>query len=175
MQNLEARAKNIRLAIFDVDGVLTSGKLFYGPEGIEYKAFHVQDGQGIKYLQQSGVEIGIITACTTAIVAKRMQDLGIIHVYMGAKQKVAAYEELKAKLHLEDEQIAYMGDDIPDLPLISRVGLSMTVPNAPAILQKHAHAVTRAKGGKGAAREMCELIMQAQGTLEPLIQSHLHR
>lgn len=175
MDKIIEKAKLIRLAIFDVDGVLTNGKLFYGPNGIEYKEFHVHDGQGMKYLQKSGVELGIITACTTPIVAKRMQDLGVNYVYQGAYDKVAAYEDLKQKLNLADEQIAYVGDDLPDLPLVSRVGLGVTVANAPLIMQQHAVYVTKARGGKGAVREVCELIMSAQGHFEPLIQSHLDR
>lgn len=175
MDHLIEKAKPIRLAIFDVDGVLTDGKLHYGPSGIEYKEFHVHDGQGMKYLQKSGVELGIITACTTSIVAKRMQDLGIKYVYQGIHDKVAAYEDLKQKLNLTDKEIAYVGDDLPDLPLICRVGLGVTVANAPSIMQKHAAWVTKAKGGHGAVREVCEFIMHAQGTLTSLIDSHLQR
>jgi 3-deoxy-D-manno-octulosonate 8-phosphate phosphatase (KDO 8-P phosphatase) len=147
--------------------------LHYGPNGIEYKEFHVHDGQGMKYLQKSGVEIGIITACTSSIVAKRMKDLGINHVYQGIHDKVAAYNELKQKLNIADQQIAYVGDDLPDLPLIVKVGLGVTVANAPEIMRKHAAWVTKAKGGRGAAREVCELIMHAQGTYETIIDSYL--
>lgn len=175
MDNINKKAKPIRLAIFDVDGVLTNGKLIYGPNGIECKEFHVHDGQGMKFLLMSGVEIGIITTCTSEIVAKRMQDLGIKHVYRGIQDKVPAYEDLKQKLKLTDDQIAYIGDDLPDLHLIKKVGLGVTVANAPKIMQQHADWITPSKGGKGAARELCELIMHAQGTYEPIINSYLHR
>ena len=175
MDMMNEKAKPIRLAIFDVDGVLTDGKLVYGPNGIEYKEFHVHDGQGMKYLQKSGVELAIITACTSPIVAKRMKDLGINHIYQGVHDKLSSFEELKLKLALTNEQIAYIGDDLPDLPIITRVGLGMTVANAPEIMRQHAPWTTKAKGGRGAAREFCEIIMRAQGTYEPLIQAHLYR
>lgn len=175
MNEIMEKAKPIRLAIFDVDGILTTGKLFYGPNGIEYKEFHVHDGQGMKYLQQTGVEIAIITARQSDIVTKRMHDLGISHVYQGNLDKVPAYEDLKQKLKLKDEQIAYVGDDLPDLPLIRRVGLGVTVANAPEVMQDHATWVTKRKGGKGAVREVCDLIMRAQGTYDTLVQSHLQR
>lgn len=173
MKNIIEKAKPIRLAIFDVDGVLTTGNLFYGPSGIEYKEFNVLDGQGIKFLQRSGVEIGIITACKSEMVVTRMKDLGIQHVYRGSIDKVQAYQELKQKLQLTDEQIAYMGDDLPDLPLICQAGLGVTVANAPPIMRQHAAWTTKAEGGKGAAREVCELIMHAQGTYEAIINSYL--
>lgn len=175
MDSLVTRAKPIRLAIFDVDGVLTAGVLSYGLNGIESKHFNVHDGQGIKLLQQSGVEIGIITTCKSDIVKRRMQDLGIQHVYLGQVDKLPAYEDLKNKLQLTDQQISYMGDDVPDLPMLRRVGLAITVANAPKIIQEHAHFITKAKGGKGAAREVCDFIMQSQGTYQTIIDSYLNR
>lgn len=173
MEKIIAKAKNIRLAIFDVDGVLTDGKLFYSQNGIEYKAFNVLDGQGIKFLKKSGVGIGIITACTSPLTTKRMKDLGIEHLYQGNLEKIPAYEDLKTKLNLTDEQIAYTGDDLPDLPLIKKAGLGITVANAPKIMRAHAAWTTHAKGGEGAAREVCELIMEAQGTYQAIINSYL--
>lgn len=175
MDAIIAKAKSIRLAIFDVDGVLTSGKLIYGPTGIEYKTFNVHDGQGLKFLQKSGVELAIITACRSDIIHKRMQDLDIEHVYRGVHDKTVAYQELKEKLQLQDEQIAYTGDDLPDLPLIRRAGLGIAVANAMPILKEHAAFITRAQGGKGAVREICELIMQAQGTYTTLLDHYLQR
>lgn len=175
METISERAKNIKLVIFDVDGVLTAGILSYGNDGIEVKNFHVHDGQGIKLLKQSGVDIGIITTCKSSIVKKRMQDLGIDHLYQGQVDKLPAYEELKQKLNLSDEQIAYVGDDLPDLPMLKRVGLAVTVSNAPKIIQQHTHWITKAKGGKGAAREVCDFIMQAQGTYQTIIDSYLQR
>ena len=174
LNNVIEKAKKIRLAIFDVDGVLTTGVLGYGANGLEYKEFHVYDGQGMKFLKKSGVEIGIITACKSKMVTKRMQDLEIAHVYQGSCDKMRDYEDLKLKLNLNDEQIAYIGDDLPDLALIQKAGLGITVPNAPQILQTHANWITTRNGGRGAAREMCELIMNAQGTYTALINSYLY-
>lgn len=173
MQTLIEKAKKIRLVIFDVDGILTSGTLTYDPNGISYKNFHVHDGQGIKFLKQTGIEIGIITACKSDMVKRRMQDLNIAHVYQGQSEKLAAYENLKQKLQISDEEIAYAGDDLPDLPILKRVGLSITVPNAPKIIQQHVFWVTNKKGGKGAAREICDMIMQAQNTYQSVIDSYL--
>lgn len=175
MDNLTEKAKKIRLVIFDVDGVLTSGQLTYGSNGIEVKNFHVHDGQGMKLLKKSGVEIAIITACQTDIIKRRMQDLGIEHVYLGQVDKLPAYEDIKNKLNLTDQQIAYVGDDLPDLPMLKRVGLAVTVANAHQLIQEHAHWITKAKGGKGAVREVCDFIMQAQGTYQTIINSYLQR
>jgi len=175
MQSFIAKAKPIRLVIFDVDGVLTAGILSYGINGIERKNFHVHDGQGMKLLLKSGVHIGIITTCHSDIIQRRMQDLGIQHVYRGITDKLPAYEDLKQKLQLTDQQIAYVGDDLPDLPMLNRVGFAITVANAPAIIQQHAHWTTKAKGGKGAAREVCDFIMHAQGTYQSIIDSYLQR
>jgi 3-deoxy-D-manno-octulosonate 8-phosphate phosphatase (KDO 8-P phosphatase) len=175
MQKVMELARHIRLAIFDVDGILTTGTLLYHSDGTESKKFHVHDGAGLRLLLKSGVDIAIITARTSSAVTKRMQDLDIQHVYQGCSDKVIAYEELKKKLNLNDNQIAYMGDDLPDLPVLRRVGLAITVPGAPQIIQQHTAWVTTAKGGKGAAREVCELIMQAQGSYNTTIQSYLDR
>lgn len=175
MESISEKAKNIKLVIFDVDGVLTAGVLSYSNHGIEVKNFHVHDGQGIKLLKKSGIDIGIITTCKSDIVKQRMQDLGIDHLYQGQIDKLPAYEDLKQKLKLTDKQIAYVGDDVPDLPILKRVGLAITVANAPKIIQQHTHWTTTAKGGKGAAREVCDLIMQAQGTYQSIIDAYLLR
>ncbi|MEO8401279.1 MAG: HAD family hydrolase [Gammaproteobacteria bacterium] len=175
METLVQKAKKIRLVIFDVDGILTTGKLFYGNNGIELKAFHVYDGIGLKMLQQSGVTVAIITARQSEAVTKRMQDLKINHVYQGQSDKLIAYQELKQKLNLEDEQIAFVGDDLPDLPILRRTGLSITVPNAPVIMQEYTNLVTHTRGGYGAAREVCELIMRAQGTFQGLVDAYVQR
>lgn len=174
-EKLLKKAKPIRLVIFDVDGVLTTGILSYGPDGIEQKNFHVYDGQGMKLLKKSGVDIGIITSCRSAMIKIRMQDLSISHVYQGLSDKLPAYEDLKKKLNLTDEQIAYVGDDLPDLPVLSRVGFAITVPNAPLVIQHHADWITTTPGGKGAAREVCEFIMNAQGTYQSVVDSFMKR
>ncbi len=175
MDTLIEKAKKIRLAAFDVDGVLTAGGMAYGQGGIESKHFHAHDGQGMKYLQQTGVEIAIITACRSPIIKRRMEDLGILHVYQEQSDKRVAYEDLKRKLQLTDEQIAYTGDDLPDLPILSQAGLAITVANAPKIMQEYVHWTTKNKGGKGAVREICDFIMQAQNTYQNIIDSYLVR
>lgn len=167
------KAKTIKLLILDVDGTLTNGKLYYTSAGAEMRGFHVQDGMGLKLLRRSGVEIAVISAKHSEVVAKRMADLNIEHVFLGQEDKVPAYETLKAKLGLNDSQIAYMGDDLPDLPLLKRAGLAISVPNAPEVIQQHADFISIKKAGKGAVREACEYIMKAQGTFQAMIQSYL--
>ena len=173
MQQILERAARIRLVIFDVDGVLTDGRLIIGDDGQEYKAFNTKDGHGMKMLRSTGVEIGIITGRTSNVVALRMEGLGIEHLYQGQQDKLPAYEELKAKLDLQDEQVAYVGDDVVDLPILCRVGLALTVADAHHLAKQHAHWQTEHNGGRGAAREVCELIMEAQGTLQPLMERYV--
>jgi 3-deoxy-D-manno-octulosonate 8-phosphate phosphatase (KDO 8-P phosphatase) len=158
------RARAVRMIIFDVDGVLTDGSLFYDDRGEEYKAFNSRDGHGIKMLRASGVDTGIITGRTSNIVLHRARNLGIDHIFQGADDKLAAYGELLARVGLEPNQIAYMGDDVVDLPVMNRCGLAITVPDAPEEVKARCRLVTRAQAGRGAAREACELIMRAQGT-----------
>jgi len=158
------RARAVRMIIFDVDGVLTDGSLFYDDRGEEYKAFNSRDGHGIKMLRASGVDTGIITGRTSNIVLHRARNLGIDHIFQGADDKLAAYGELLARVGLEPKQIAYMGDDVVDLPVMNRCGLAITVPDAPEEVKARCQLVTRAQAGRGAAREACELIMRAQGT-----------
>ncbi len=167
------KAKTIKLLILDVDGTLTNGKLYYTSAGAEMRGFHVQDGMGLKLLRRSGVEIAVISAKHSEVVAKRMADLNIEHVFLGQENKIPAYETLKAKLGLNDSQIAYMGDDLPDLPLLRRAGLAISVPNAPEVIQQHVDFISTKKAGKGAVREACEYIMKAQGTFQAMIQSYL--
>lgn len=173
MQDLLDKASQIRLVIFDVDGVLTDGSLFLGDDGQEYKAFNTKDGHGMKMLQASGVEIGIITGRTSQVVALRMEGLGICHLYQGQREKLPAYEALKTELGLQDGQIAYVGDDVVDLPIMRRVGLAIAVKDAHHLVTRHAHWQTENGGGKGAAREVCELLMEAQGTLDAALQRYL--
>jgi len=172
MQEFIARAKLIKLLILDADGVLTDGLLNYTKDGILFKSYHVRDGLGIKLLQRSGLEVAIISTCPSGIIGRRSVDLGIKHVYEACENKLAAYQELKKRLQLEDKQIAYLGDDLPDLPLISRVGLGLTVAGAPALLQQQAVYTSQAPGGQGAVREICELIMQAQGTFDAVLEPY---
>lgn len=173
MQDIEAKAQEIKLVIFDVDGVLTDGSLYFGDDGQEYKAFNSRDGHGMKMLQYYGVEIGIITGRTSEVVKHRMENLGIEHVYQGKLEKLPAFEELREKLGLKENQIAYVGDDVVDLPIMRRVGLAIAVNDAHALVKQHAHWLTPSPGGRGAAREVCEMIMQAQGTLKPAMEHYL--
>lgn len=166
MQDVYHRARGIRLAIFDVDGVLTDGTLYYSDSGAEIKAFNVRDGHGMKMLQASGVRTAILTSRRSHAVELRARDLGIDLVYQGASDKLATYRELLGKVKLEACAAAYIGDDLVDLPVLVHSGLAVTVPEAPAAVRRCAHYVTRTRGGHGAARELCELIMHAQGTLD---------
>ena len=173
MQDILEKAAHIKMVVFDVDGVLTDGSLFYGDDGQEYKAFHSRDGHGMKMLQASGVQVGIITGRTSRVVELRMANLGIQHVYQGQLHKLPAFEELIAKLGLSADQVAYVGDDVVDLPILRRVGLAVAVQDAHALVKQHAHWQTPNGGGRGAARDVCELIMQAQGTLDEQLAPYL--
>ena len=139
MEDVIARAALIKLVIFDVDGVLTDGSLFLGDDGLEYKAFNSRDGLGMTMLLASGIDIGIITARTSNVVAVRMQSLGIKHVYQGQLDKRAGYEKMRAALGLEHTQIAYVGDDLIDLPVMTEVGLSIATADAHPVVKSHSH------------------------------------
>jgi 3-deoxy-D-manno-octulosonate 8-phosphate phosphatase (KDO 8-P phosphatase) len=173
MQDIYERAARIRLALFDVDGVLTDGRLILDDRGIEYKAFHSRDGHGMKMLQETGVKIGIITGRTSEVVRHRMESLGIVHVYQGQRNKVNAFNELKAALRLDAETIAFVGDDVVDLPVMKRAGLAIAVADAHEFVKQHAHWTCPHAGGRGAARDVCELIMRAQGTLDAKLAEYI--
>ena len=160
--DLKQRAARIKLVVFDVDGVLTDGRLYYGAGGEELKVFHVHDGQGIKRLQRAGVTVAIISGRDSAAVTRRMQDLGIEHVFQGDEDKLPLLERLLTRLGITIEQTACVGDDLPDLPLLRHAGLAVAVSNAQPQLKAVAHHVTAAHGGLGAAREVCDLILEAQ-------------
>lgn len=168
-----ARAKQIRLAAFDVDGVLTDGSLYYTDAGEEFKAFNAQDGHGIKMLQESGVGIAIITSRTSKVVENRARNLGIAHLYQGVENKRDAMEALLKRLGLTWAMASYMGDDVIDLPVLRRCGFAACVPEAPALVRQNAHYVTRAGGGRGAVREFTEFVMHAQGALDAVLARYL--
>ncbi|GLQ00148.1 MAG: 3-deoxy-manno-octulosonate-8-phosphatase KdsC [Pseudomonadota bacterium] len=172
MQDILEKAKKVKLVVFDVDGVLTNGQIIIGDNGEEYKAFHSRDGHGMKLLQYTGVEIAIITGRTSRTVEHRMQSLGIKYVYQGQRVKLPVFQQLIKELKLSPEQCAYVGDDWVDLSIMSRVGLAIAVQDADPIVKKHAHFITTSKGGHGAAREVCELIMEGQGNLQDQIERH---
>jgi 3-deoxy-D-manno-octulosonate 8-phosphate phosphatase (KDO 8-P phosphatase) len=158
-----ARAAAIRVAVFDVDGTLTDGRLWYGEDGRETKVFHVHDGLGLKRLKQNGVVVAIISARISHPVALRAEELGIEHIYQAQDDKAACLLELLDALHLTTEQAAFVGDDLPDLPPMKLAGLSVAVANAHPVVAEQAHWQTRKGGGLGAAREVCDLILHAQG------------
>ncbi|EEF80998.1 3-deoxy-D-manno-octulosonate 8-phosphate phosphatase [Methylophaga thiooxydans] len=172
MQDILEKAKKIKLVVFDVDGVLSDGRIIIGDDGQEYKAFHSRDGHGMKLLQYTGVEIAIITGRTSKTVEHRMNGLGIKHVYQGKRVKLPVFEQLINELGLTPDECAYVGDDWVDLAIMSRVGLAVAVQDADRVVKKHAHWITPSKGGHGAARELCELIMEGQGNLQDQIERH---
>lgn len=165
MQDILDRAAHIRLVAFDVDGVLTDGSLFLSDSGEEYKAFHSRDGHGIKMLQRTGVRVAIITGRTSNVVAHRMEELGITLCYQGSLEKLPVFEKMIEELRLDAAHVAYVGDDVVDLPVMRRVGFAVAVQDAHPLVKKHAHWQTPSAGGRGAARDVCELIMEARGTL----------
>jgi 3-deoxy-D-manno-octulosonate 8-phosphate phosphatase (KDO 8-P phosphatase) len=165
MQDIYERARRIRLAVFDVDGVLTDGALSFTGSGEELKVFNVLDGHGMKLLQESGVALAVITSRSSRAVEERMRGLGIDLLFQGAQDKLGAFSQLIARQEIGAEAASFMGDDLQDLPVMTRCGLAVSVPDAAAAVRRHAHYVTRARGGRGAAREFCELIMHAQGSL----------
>ncbi len=173
MQDILDKTAAIRLVIFDVDGVLTDGRLYVTETGDEIKAFHSRDGHGMKMLQNTGVEIAIITGRSSNIVRHRMNELGITHVYQGQRDKLPAYHELLHRLDLQPAQVAYVGDDVVDLPVMRQVGLAIAVQDAHPMVKQHAHWQTPNAGGRGAARDVCELIMEGQQTLQAQLASYL--
>ena len=170
---LAQRAAAVRLLVLDVDGVLNDGTLYFSDAGEQLKAFHIQDGLGIKLLRASGVQVAIVTGRRSAALEQRARELGVERLFQGAEDKLAAFSSLLAAHGLEPEQVACMGDDLPDLPLLTRCGLAVTVPEAPDAIRSRAHYVTRRGGGRGAVREVCELLMQAQGTLARALEDYL--
>ena len=173
MPEITEKARQLKLLILDVDGVLTDGKLFFDHQGNEYKSFHARDGHGIKLLRQTGVEVAVISGRNSPSVALRMKNLGIEHVYQGHENKIAAFNELLEKVGITADQAAHVGDDLLDLPLMSRVGLAVAVADANYAVIERAHWCTALPGGQGAVREVCDLIMQAQGTFDSVLQTYL--
>jgi len=165
MQDIYERARKIRVAIFDVDGVLTDGALYYTDTGEEMKAFSVHDGHGMRMLRESSVALAIISSRSSRALEARARNLGIELLYQGVADKLAAFSELLDRCNVGAEACAYVGDDLVDLPVMKRCGLAVAVPDAPALVRRRVQYVTRARGGHGAAREFCEIILHAQGSL----------
>lgn len=167
------KAQPIRLIAFDVDGVMTDGGLYIADSGEEFKRFNSLDGLGLKMLKASGVELAIITSRTSRCVELRANYLGISHLHQGVHDKLASMKNILAQLDLPLDAAAFMGDDVIDLPVMLRVGLAISVPNAPQVVRDRAHYVTVHGGGCGAVREACEFVMSAQGTLDAQLAPYL--
>lgn len=156
------QAAQTRLLICDVDGVFSDGRIYLGDAGEELKAFHTRDGYGIKALRHAGIEVAVITGRRSDIVSQRMTSLTVPYIYQGQEDKIPAFNELKQKLQLENQQIAYIGDDLSDWKVMQHCGLSVAVKDAHPYLRQHAHYVTCLPGGYGAVRELCDLLLISQ-------------
>lgn len=167
---LQELAARVRLLALDVDGVLTDGRLYFDHEGNELKAFHTRDGLGLRALQKFGIELALITGRESPMVTTRAAQLQIEYVYQGVNDKLTAYMDLLKKTGLAPEQTCYAGDDWIDLPVLQRVGLAVTVPEADEEVRSRVHWVTHRGGGHGAVREICDLLLQAQGYDQDLLQ-----
>nr|WP_297459277.1 HAD hydrolase family protein [uncultured Halomonas sp.] len=172
--NITERARAIRLLVLDVDGVMTDGQLYFQADGQETKAFATQDGQGLKLLRRAGVEVALITGRESPMVARRAAGLGIEHVFQGRDDKLDVLQTLIQRLDMTLDQVAYCGDDLPDLAPIARAGLGISVPNAPSYIREHADWITERAGGHGAVREICDGLLDMQGHWEAIIESYLH-
>lgn len=172
---LLAKAEKIELLLLDVDGVLTNGSITYTQQGEEIKSFHCRDGFGINILRKVGVEVGLITARRSESLLRRAQDLSLTHVYQGVRNKVECYRSILSTLHLTPVQTAFMGDDWLDLPLLTKVGLAAAVADCAPELKGIVHFLASKDGGTGAVRELCDLIIEAKGKREVLLQEYLSR
>jgi 3-deoxy-D-manno-octulosonate 8-phosphate phosphatase (KDO 8-P phosphatase) len=170
---LKERISRIRMMIFDVDGVLTDGQIIYMDDGSEMKEFNAQDGHGIKLLQRAGIDVALISGRACRAVEQRAIGLGIARVYQGAKVKIEAYERLLSDTGLKEHETGFMGDDLIDIPVMRRAGFSAAVPNGAPHIFPYAHYITKASGGRGAAREVCEMILQVQGRWESVMKRYL--
>lgn len=171
--DLLQRAQRVKLMVFDVDGVLTDGGLRYGPDGERIKTFNVLDGHGIKLLQQSGVQTAIISARSSDIVARRASDLGIAFLMQGVHDKRDGFNKLLAQTGLQADDCGFMGDDVIDLPVMTRVAFAASVPNGHPEVRTRAHYVAELGGGRGAVREVCDLLLRAQGNYEAALAPYL--
>lgn len=173
--NLKTKAQKIKLLVLDVDGVLSDGKLYFNNEGIEQKAFNTLDGHGLKMLRQSGVEVGIITGRTSRLVEKRASDLGIHLLIQGREDKFDALEEMLERFPVKLEEIAFMGDDWPDLCVMTRVGLALSPASAHWQVKELSTWISKRNGGEGAVRDACDLIMLSQDTYQQALAPYVHQ
>jgi 3-deoxy-D-manno-octulosonate 8-phosphate phosphatase (KDO 8-P phosphatase) len=170
--NVLERARQVKLALFDVDGVLTDGRVILGGDD-DIKCFDIKDGHGLRMLARHGIEVGIITGRSSRALERRAQELDIRHVYQGCKEKLPFYRELLATLNLAPAQTSYMGDDWMDLPIMLQAGLATAVADAHPLVKRHAHWVAPSKGGRGAARELAELLVFARGAYDEEIARYI--
>lgn len=173
MQTVQTLARPVKMLVMDVDGVLTDGSIYLTDSGDELKAFNSQDGLGLTLLRKSGVLLAIISGRKARCVEVRAQALGVAHVYQGIGNKAEAFARLLADTGLSAADCAYIGDDVIDLPVMRQVGFAVAVPDAPNLVRSHAHYVTSSAGGRGAVRELCELILHAQGKLDDALAVYL--
>ncbi len=171
-ETLRARIMPVKMMIFDVDGVLTDGRVIYNDDGTEIKEFDVKDGHGIKLLQRVGIEVALITGRYCRAVERRAEGLGIARLYQNAHRKIECYDDIRAATGLKDEEIGYMGDDLIDIPVMRKVGFAVAVADASQHVFPYAHYTTGRSGGRGACREVCEMILQVQGHWEIVTQRY---
>ena len=162
-REVQERAKRIRLLLLDVDGVLTDGRITYGSAGLEVLSFHVRDGLALKAAQGAGISVGLVSGRKSEALLRRAEELRLAEVYTGVEDKMAVYRQLLVRYRLEDAEVAYMGDDLPDLPVLRQAGLAISVADAPTEVRTAAHMVTSLPGGKGAVREAVEWLLKSQG------------
>ncbi len=167
-----SKARKIRLLLLDVDGVMTDGRIFYDEKGREIKCFHVQDGQGIRWLLKEGIKVGILSGRSSGAVEKRAKELGISFLFQGIEDKMILYENLLQEIKLDSDQVSFMGDDFMDLRLLKKVGFSISVSNGHPLVRKEVDYITGTAGGLGAVREVSELILKAQGKWEAILRKY---
>ena len=173
MQDILERARQTELVIFDIDGVMTDGSLYFTDEGHELKAFNSLDGHGLRMLQQGGLRAAIITGRKSNLVKHRMTDLGIDLIWQGYRDKRPAFQELLESTGLSKDQVAYVGDDVVDLPVMTKTGFAIAVQNAHPFVKQHSHWITDRSGGRGAVRDVCELMLESRGLLSDMLASYL--
>lgn len=173
MSNARIKAQQVKLAVFDVDGVMTDGGLYFTSKGDEIKRFNVRDGIAIKWLMSNGIRVAIITGRQSELVIRRARDLGIDHLIQGREDKVVALQELLDELQLAPENVGYLGDDLPDLAAIRFAGFGATVADGVPLVKEHADWIAPSAGGRGGVRDFCEFILDAQDKLKPLQERYL--
>jgi 3-deoxy-D-manno-octulosonate 8-phosphate phosphatase (KDO 8-P phosphatase) len=171
-KGVQERAAKVKLLLLDVDGVLTDGRIIMDHKGREIKAFNVRDGHGLRLLKEAGIEVAILTGRSSPVVQKRADDLGILWVRQGIHDKVGAYQEIARKMGITDDEACFIGDDLVDIPLLKRVGIPIVVADGAPEAKRFARYVTQSSGGKGAVREVCDLLLQAHGTWEAVLRRY---